>query len=132
MIAADWAEKPGNVFTSDRAERALLGALLVVGESGLERCARLRPEDFRSPHRGAVLSALRRLAFLDAPIDALTVTFELERGKVAPPADPGWGTAVASLLDDANVGSCDDASITAYSRIVAGAAALRRNAAWGA
>lgn len=132
MIAADWAEKPGNVFTSDRAERALLGALMLVGEAGLERCARLRPEDFRSPHRGAVLSALRRLAFLESPIDALTVAFELERGKLPPPSGPGWGTAVASLLDDANVGCCDEESITAYSRIVAGAAVLRRQAAWGA
>lgn len=132
MIAAEWAERPGNVFTSDQAERALLGALLLVGEVGLARCERLRPDDFRSPHRAAVLSAMRKLAFFGTPIDSLTVVDELERGKVSPPTEPGWGTAVASLLDHGTVGACDDGSISAYARIVAGAAVLRRNAAWGA
>lgn len=132
-IAAEWAEKPGNVFTSDRAERALLGALLLAGESGLARCERLRPEDFRSPRGAAVLTAIRKLTFLGVPVDALTVVDELERAKVPPPPNvPGWGTAVASLLDYGTVGACDDASITAYARIVAGAAVLRRNAALGA
>lgn len=133
MIAADWNDQPGNVFTSDRAERALLGALLLVGETGLERCARLRAEDFRSPHRGAVLTAMRKLVFLETPIDSLTVSDQLERGKLAPPPhEPGWGTAVASLLNHANVGAADDDSIRAYARIVAEASALRRRAAWGA
>lgn len=129
-IAYDWAEDPGNVSTSDRAERALLGALLLTGE--LERVGKLRAEDFRSPHRGAVLTTMRKLAFVGTPIDSLTVADALERGKVRPPSGPGWGTAVTSLLDDANVGAADADSISAYARIVAGAAVLRRNAAWGA
>lgn len=131
MIAADWTDQPGNVFISDRAERALLGALLLVGEAGLARCGRLRPEDFRSPHRGAVLMAMRKVAFLEAPIDALTVADQLERGKLPPPVEPGWGTAVASLLDDANVGAADDDSIRAYARIVAEGSLYRRRTTWG-
>lgn len=132
-IAADWAEKPGNVFTSDRAERALLGALLLVGESGLAHCERLRADDFRSPHRAAVLVAMRKLSFYGTPVDALTVVDELERGNVPPPPNvPGWGTAIAALLDHGTVGACDDDSISAYAQIVVDAAALRRRSAWGA
>jgi len=132
-IAFDWAEKPGNVFTSDRAERALLGALLLTGESGLARCERLRPDDFRSPRGAAVLTAIRKLTFLGVTVDALTVVDELERGKVPPPpAGPGWGTAIAALLDHGTVGACDDDSIGAYAQIVVDAAALRRRSAWGA
>lgn len=129
-VASDWADQPGNVFVSDRAERALLGALLLVGEAGLARCGRLRPEDFRSPLRGAVLTAMRKVAFLEAPIDALTVVDQLERGKLPPP-EPGWGTAVASLLDDVTVGAADDDSIRAYARIVAEGSLYRRRASWG-
>ncbi len=131
-IAFDWAEKPGNVFTSDRAERALLGVLLLLGEAGLLQCERLRSDDFRSPHRAAVMAAMRRLAFVGTPVEALTVAHELERGKLPPPAGVGWFTAVASLLDFETVGACDDDSISAYARIVAGAAVQRRQAAWGA
>ncbi len=132
-LAFDWAEKPGDVFTSDRAERALLGALLLTGESGLARCERLRPEDFRSPRGAAVLTTIRKLTFVGVTVDALTVVDELERGKVPPPPDvPGWGSHIATLLDHGTVGACDDDSITAYARIVAGAAVQRRQAAWGA
>ena len=131
-IAHEWGEQPGNVFVSDRAERALLGVLLLVGDSGLGRCERLRADDFRSPHRAAVFVAMRKLAFYGTPIDALTVVDELEKGKLAPPAEPGWGTAVASLLDHGTVGAADDDSVTAYGQIVVDAAALRRRPAWGA
>lgn len=131
MIAADWTDQPGNVFTSDRAERALLGSLLLVGETGLARCERLRSDDFRSPHRAAVFVAMRKLAFYGAPIDALTVVDELEKGKLAPP-EPGWGTAVASLLDHGTVGAADGESIGVYGQIIVDAAALRRRSAWGA
>lgn len=132
MIAHEWAEDPGNVSTADRAERALLGVLLVRGEGALPRCARLRAGDFRSPHRAAVLTAMRKLAFLETPIDELTVAYELEKGKVPPPAGSGWLSAVSSLTDYMTVGSADDDSITAYARIVAEASLLRRRAAWGA
>lgn len=132
MIAYDWTQSPGDDRVSDRAERALLGVFLLVGRAGLELCGRLRAEDFRSPHRGTVLTAMRKLAFREEPIDALTLADELARGKVPAPSTPGWATAVASLLDDSTVGAADDESIRAYARIVAEGALLRRRAAWGA
>lgn len=132
MIAYDWTQTPGDDRVSDRAERALLGVLLLDGRPGLELCGRLRAEDFRSPHRGAVLTAMRKLAFREEPVDALTVADALEKGKVPAPASPGWYTAIASLLDDQTIGAADHGSVRSYARIVAEGSLYRRRAAWGA
>lgn len=131
-IAYEWGEDPGRSETSDEAERALLGALLLVGEVGLPACTRLRPEDFRSAQRAAVFTTIRKLSFLGTPVDVITVAHELEKGKVSPPRTMGWWTAVASLLDYKTVGATDDASMASYARIIAEASLLRRRAAWGA
>jgi replicative DNA helicase len=132
VIAYDWTQNPGDDRTSDRAERALLGVLLLEGPAGLALCARLRADDFRSPHRGAVLTTMRKLAFLGEPVDALAVADALERGKVPAPSAPGWFTAVGSLLDDSTIGAADADSVRAYARIVAEGSLYRRRATWGA
>lgn len=131
-IAWDWQDHHGETSVSDRAERALLGAILMTGDLDLDRIERLRPEDFRSSHRGAVLSAMRRLAFRKVPIDATSLAHELERGKVAPPPDLGWVGAVDSLLESfiRFVRAVDDVLMDEWARIVSEAAILRRRSAW--
>ncbi|MFA6031158.1 MAG: DnaB-like helicase N-terminal domain-containing protein [Elusimicrobiota bacterium] len=134
-IAYDWSQAPGDPQTSDRAECALLGVLLLVGAEGLKACERLRADDFATPARAAVLTTMRKLAFVGTTIDVITVVDELEKKLVMHPWLPGgtavpWWKAISDLLGPATVGAADDGSIRAYARIVAGAAALRRNAMW--
>ena len=63
------------------AEMSVLGAVLIAEAalSQLQVDVRLRPEDFYLPKHGAIFKAMVALADRSEPVDALTVSAELER-----------------------------------------------------
>lgn len=118
-----------DVTASDRAERALLGTLLV--SPALFAAARsLRPEDFRSAPRGEVFAAICALEAREpGSWDAVVLAHELERSGAEPPPGLGWFAAVSSLLDDCAPG---DETVPGYVRLIREAAVMRRAARWSA
>ena len=82
MTSGVQSERPASVPHNLEAERAVLGAVLLVGESIAERLATeegLRPEHFYRPQHGAIFSAMLRMSDRGGRVDVLTVSAELER-----------------------------------------------------
>lgn len=134
-VSSDWAygSMSGTVpardrRTSDRAEAVLLGTLLIAPYLRSRASTQhLRREDFRTPWHGAVFAALMELE-IHAP-DSVLLLHEIERRREEVPPDmPGWGTAIASLLEDTCV---EDDSVDGYVRIIQDAALTRRRGARG-
>lgn len=107
MIVNDW--DAGDVTASDRAERTLLGALLVAPYL-LGHARILEPHDFRNNSRGQVFSVLRNMGHVDSVLLAL----EMERQRLRPPDGmTGWQDAIGRLLGEAFV---DDELAPEYAR----------------
>ena len=129
MIRADWSEDPraDNVVTSDAAERALLGCLLL--DPGLvHHVDGIAPETFRSKDRAAVWRAIAEMIEDAEPVDFITTAARLEASVTPPPkGSPGWLSVLSSVLDG---NYCADAEeVAAYARIVKEAGQRRRLAA---
>lgn len=108
------------------AERALLGSLL-IDPFLWPLQAQLRPSDFGSHHRAAVLLAMRAVNASRRPVDDLILVLaELERSGVAPPAGKGWAESLASLLDGDYL--AEESRVQEYVRVIREAAAERRAA----
>jgi hypothetical protein len=109
--------------TSDRAERDILGMLL-VSPWHLVSLGNLKPQHFQDPFHTAVYKTI-----LETRLDGITlVAHELERRGVPPPlGSGGWCGALSSLTDGPPGGFwyVDESSLPALSRIVQEAAAKR-------
>jgi replicative DNA helicase len=97
MIVDDWdafsSDGPRSGI-SDRAERALIGALLIT--NNIAAAEGLTPAMFRSRARGHVLAAIHEAG---PDFDCLTIAARLEReGVPAPGGD--WVVVLAACLDD--------------------------------
>jgi replicative DNA helicase len=128
MISHDWQREPGEPTVANRAECALLGAVLIGGEGALERAGDVTCFDFESRQHQVIFSALAALAEEKTPIDIITLGAQLEKAGHLLTAG-GW-TYLTGLMDAVpDVSSC-----AAYGRIVREAAALRRTKGrkWGA
>jgi replicative DNA helicase len=102
------------------AEEALLGAVLINPQAYFEVAAFLTARDFYIHRNGWVWEAFQRLIDRQVPIDALTVTEELERqGRLQ---EAGGAAHIASLMD--NVPTSLHAE--AYGRLVEEQAVRRR------
>jgi len=100
----------------DRAERALLGALMTLA-SAAECPPTLRADDFGSEQHRRIYRAMLDLEADESSIDLVTVWNALGRRE---------DTYLASLLDA--VPDCD--AVKDYARIVMDNAARRRRAKW--
>lgn len=103
---------------SDRAERALLGALLITNH--VVAADSVTPAMFRSTARGQVLTAIREAG---SEFDCLTIAARLERQGVRAPGGD-WIVALSACLDDTSADLARE-----YARVIREAWIDRRNAA---
>src|SRR3954452_10459217 len=101
---------------------SVLGAVLIAEAalSQLQVDVRLRPEDFYLPKHGAIFKAMVALADRSEPVDALTVSAELERqGELAQVGGTAYVHSLPSSVPAA-------AHVSQYGQIVRDRAKLRR------
>lgn len=115
------AEHHGAVPPSNlRAEESVLGAMLLDSRAADEALGLLAAEDFYRPAHGHVFAAIARLRSAGEPVDAVTVTAELDRKGLT--AEVGDRAALLDLTAAvpaiSNVGS--------YAKLVADDAERRR------
>lgn len=118
MIVDAWDDpdsRRSRTSVSDRAERALLGALLITND--VAAAAGLTPAMFRSKQRGAAFAAMQEAG---AEFDALTLAARLENCDVPAPGGD-WVVALAACLDDTSADLARQ-----YARIIKEAAVERR------
>ena len=101
------------------AERAVLGAVLLHGETYDEAADLLEPADFFRQAHGMIFGAMGRLADAQTPVEFVTLREELSRaGELAAAGGPAY---LSALVDGLPHGS----NISAYAQIVKEKARLR-------
>ena len=104
------------------AEMSVLGSVLIAQEalSTLQVEVRLRPDDFYMPKHGAIFRAMLTLADRSEPVDALTVSAELDRqGELPQVGGQAYIHSLPSSVPSA-------AHVSQYGQIVRDRAQLRR------
>jgi replicative DNA helicase len=104
------------------AEMSVLGAVLIAEPalSTLQVEVRLRPEDFYLPKHGSIFRAMVALADKSQPVDALTVSAELDRqGELEQVGGTAYVHSLPSRVPSA-------AHVSRYGEIVRDRAQLRR------
>lgn len=102
------------------AERSVLGAALLSKDALFDVVEEIRPEDFYDPNHKEIFSVIYELSKKNAPVDALTVSEELDkRGSLEMVGGRAYVAGLSSTTPTT-------ANAAEYAKIVAEKAAIRR------
>ena len=102
------------------AERSVLGAALLSKDALFEVVEKVRPDDFYDPNHREIFSVIYDLSKLNAPVDALTVSEELDkRGSLEMVGGRSYVAGLSSTTPTT-------ANAAEYAKIVAEKASIRK------